>query len=165
MAAGLIALLAGCGSSPDTAETQAPGNGPSRPAASPSAQDGAVVAYLAMWDDTVAAARTSDVDHPRLDDHAEGDALALLKFVMQGHAEEGQVARGAPRHDVEVVESETDRRELRDCMDDREWLMYDRGGELVNDTPGSRGLVDATVERQRRQWVVTDLVMHGAATC
>jgi hypothetical protein len=118
-----------------------------------------------MWEDAAVASHTSDVDHPRLDDNATDEALDLLRFVMQGHAEEGHVARGAPRHDVEVVEALQDRRELQDCMDDTDWLMYDENGEPVNDVPGSRSLVDATVERRDGRWLVTDLVLHEAATC
>jgi hypothetical protein len=125
-----------------------------------------VVAYTAMWEDAAEAGRTSDPEHPRLDDHASGDALALLKFVIQGHAEKGQVSRGAPRHDVTVVESTDNRRQLRDCLDETDWLLYDaRDGELVDNKPGSHRWTEATVERRGSTWIVTELTLGAAATC
>ncbi len=129
-------------------------------------QDPAVDAYIAMWEDTAVASETSDVNHPRLGNHASGNALTLLKFVIEGHATNGHVSQGRPKHDVTVVESQAGRRELQDCMDDTEWLMYEKkNGELVNDVPGSHGLVDATVELSEGRWIVTDLHLYGSATC
>lgn len=163
--AAVVVLAGGCGEGParEAAEDKLGGQVSASPSASP--EDPAVAAYVAMWDDTAVASRTSDVDHPRLDDHATGEALMLLKYVMEGHAEDGHVARGGPKHDVVVVESSADRRELRDCMDGTDWLMHKKNGELVNDVPGSHGLVEATVERRAEGWVVTDMIMHGSGTC
>ncbi|WP_326596598.1 hypothetical protein [Streptomyces sp. NBC_01803] len=124
-----------------------------------------MAAYVAMWEDTTEASRTSDADHPRLDDHATGNALDLLRFVMDGHAAEGHVAQGAPMHDIEVVESSADHLDLRDCMDSTDWLMYDLSGELVDDVPGSRRWVHAAVERREGDWIVVDLVLDERATC
>jgi hypothetical protein len=166
--AAVVALAAGCGwsngSEPGNASEDAVGSS-TPPGPSPSVEDDAVAAYVAMWEDTAVAARTSDVDHPRLDDHATDAALMLLQYVMRDHAEDGHVARGAPRHDVLVVKSSRDRRELQDCMDGTDWLMYKRNGELVNDIPGSHRRVDATVERRGHEWMVTDLLLHERATC
>jgi hypothetical protein len=168
--AAVVALAVGCSGSgdpePGGATADAVGGRTSHSPSSPAGDaDGAVAAYIAMWEDTAVASHTSDVEHPQLDDHATGEALRLLRFVMREHAKKGHVAQGAPKHDVEVVESSPDRRELRDCMDGTDWLMYKRNGELVNNVPGSHGLVDATVERHDHGWVVTDLLMHGAGTC
>ncbi|MGP4115005.1 hypothetical protein ACTWP5_29395 [Streptomyces sp. 4N509B] len=121
--------------------------------------------YLAMWEDTAVASHTSDADHPQLDDHATGEALDLLKSIMEQDARDGHVARGGPKHDVAVVESAADRRELRDCMDQTDWLMYEENGEPVDNVPGSHRVVEATVERQAGDWMVTDLLLHAAATC
>ena len=163
---GVLALAVGCSGDSNVAE-QANGDMESRaPVASPSAgEDEAVDAYLAMWDDAATASWTSDAEHPALDDHAADDALALLKYVMQDHAEAGQVARGAPQHDVRVVDSSAGRRYVRDCMDSSGWLMYDRDGELVDDVPGSHRWVEATVEHRGARWLVADLVLHERATC
>jgi hypothetical protein len=164
--AAVAGLAGGCGDSSDASPATEDELG--QTSVSPSStheEDPAVAAYVAMWEDTAVASHTSDVDHPRLDDHATGEALMLLQYVIEGHAEEDQVAQGGPRHDVAVVESKTDRRELRDCMDGTDWLMYEKNGDLVNNKPGSHGLVEATVERRADGWIVTDLIMHGAATC
>lgn len=162
----VVAVLAGgCGegSAREAAEEKLGGQVPVSPSASP--EDPAVAAYVAMWDDAAVASHTSDADHPRLDDHATGEALTLLRYIMEEHAKAGQVARGAPTHGVHVVESKGDRRELQDCMDDTDWLMYEKNGELANQVPGSRGLVDATVERRQDEWIVTEVFLHEAATC
>jgi hypothetical protein len=160
-----LALTVGCDGGASRVESS-DGAGASASSRAPSnTSDAAVAAYLEMWEDAAVASHTSDVDHPRLDDHAADEALTLLKFVMEGHAEDGHVARGGPRHDVDIVDSSPARRELRDCMDDTGWLMYDGDGELVNDVPGSHRRVDATVELRGDRWLVSDLFLHGAATC
>jgi hypothetical protein len=168
-ALGAVALLAaGCSDRSGAGELaeDEPGDSASvSQSPSPSPTDPAVGAYVAMWEDTAVASHTSDVDHPRLDDHATGEALMVLEFVMQGHAEKDHVARGGPKHDVTVVQSSDSRRELNDCMDQTNWMMYDKNGELVDNVPGSHTLVDATVERRAEGWIVTDLIMHGSATC
>lgn len=159
----VLALASGCD---DTAGGAGGRGGAQSSEPSPeSTEDEAVSAYVSMWQDAAVASRTSDVDHPRLEDHAVDEALTLLRFVIQGHADAGHVARGGPDHDVEVVSSTPDRRELRDCLDGTKWLMHDRDGRRVGDGPGTFGRVEATVEVRAGQWVVTDLVMHGAGTC
>ncbi|WP_159001111.1 hypothetical protein [Streptomyces sp. SBT349] len=166
MAALALALVMGCSDGSDISESSADDIGmPESASPPPSGEDGAVAAYLAMWEDAAAASWTSDVDHPRLDDHATDDALALLKFVTEGHAADGHVAKGAPKHDVEIVESSAEHRELRDCMDSSDWLMYDSSGQLVDDVPGSHRWVDAMVQLRSDGWLVADLVLHERATC
>jgi hypothetical protein len=166
--AAVVALAGGChgSSSPEPSDaSQDAAAGASSPSPSSSIEDQAVAAYVAMWKDAAVASRTSDVDHPRLDDHATGAALMLLQYVMREHAKDGHLARGAPRHNVLVAKSSADGRVLRDCMDSTDWLMYKQNGELVNDVPGSHRRVDATVKRRGDAWVVTDLFMHERATC
>lgn len=167
-AAGLVAmawLVAGCG------EGEAEGGVVEDKRGEPTASDppsvargAAVAAYLSMWEDVALASHTSDSDHPRLDDHASGQALELVRTIMQGHAEDGHVAKGGPQHEVEVVESAVGRREVRDCMDSRDWLMHKADGGLVDDVPGSHRMVEATVEKDGR-WLVTQLTLHQVGTC
>ena len=163
----MMTLAVGCAGRPEAGERarDEAGGAEQSQNPSPSTEDPAVATYVAMWEDAAVASRTSDAGHPRLDDHATGEALTLLKFVMEGHAEDEHVARGGPEHEVEIVDSSEDWRELRDCMDDTNWLMHEKNGDLVNNVPGSHGLVEATVELDKEEWIVTDLIMHGSATC
>ncbi|RKN26414.1 hypothetical protein D7318_03185 [Streptomyces radicis] len=159
-------LVAGCGGRTEVDGASGDGSGQSTSGEHPSEHgDEGVTAYLAMWEDATVASWTSDANHPRLNDHATDEALMLLEFVLEENAGRQQVSQGAPKHDVQVVESSAERRRLRDCMDETDWLLYDSDGELVNSVPGSHRWVHATVERRDAQWIVTDLVLEEQATC
>lgn len=125
----------------------------------------ALDAYRAMWRDLTIASETSDAASPLLDDHADDGALQLMKYGLKKSAEEGVVSRGAPRVHPEVVSATSEKVVLVDCVDDREWLLYEANGELKDDVPGGHLKTDATVRRAKGTWKVTDLYMHETGSC
>ncbi|UED86330.1 hypothetical protein [Streptomyces profundus] len=160
-----MAGLVACGSSTDSGQAEQVDPEPPSPSVTPLEEDEAVVAYTAMWEDAVVASRTSDVDHPRLDDHAADNGLMLLEFIISWNADNGHVARGRPSHEVSVVESSAEKRVLQDCLDETEWLLYTPEGDPVDDLPGNRRTAHATVELRESRWLVTDLYLEEPGTC
>ncbi|MFE6287854.1 hypothetical protein [Streptomyces sp. NPDC057877] len=127
--------------------------------------EGAVVAYLAMWDDAVAAAKVSDAEHPRLDDHAEEGALQLLQHMMRENRQEGVVTRGRPEFAPVVTERGASEVVIEDCADGSDWLQYTEDGALKDDVPGGHHRVDATVRRHGERWLVESLRIDAVGTC
>lgn len=129
------------------------------------AEADAIETYRAMWGDAVEAGKTSDPKHARLDDHASGGALALLKHGMQDGRDKGVVAKGKPSMSPHAVSVGKNKVTLRDCFDSTTWLDYRKDGTLEDDDPGNRYRADATVKRTKGQWKVTDLYLHLAGSC
>lgn len=125
----------------------------------------ALAAYRAMWHDLTVASRTSDASSPLLDDHARGGALELLKYGLRKSEKEGLVSKGAPKVNPEVVTAGADKVVLVDCVDDTGWLLYKSNGEPKDNAPGGHLKTDATVQRFRGAWKVTDLYMHETGSC
>ncbi|MFF4690477.1 hypothetical protein [Streptomyces sp. NPDC001307] len=125
----------------------------------------ALAAYRAMWDDLTVVSRTSDASSPLLDNHARGGALQLLKYGLRKSEEEGLVSKGAPKVNPEVVTAGVDKVVLVDCVDDTGWLLYKSNGKPKDNAPGGHLKTDATVQRFRGAWKVTDLYMHETGSC
>lgn len=139
----------------------------SRDAVSPTppAENGAVTAYKAMWGDLVVAARESDVHHARLDDHAEGGALQLLRHMMRENGEQGLVVKGAPRFAPVITKTDSSAVVIQDCADGTQWLQHTRDGALKDHVPGGHHRVDATVRRHGDLWMVESLYIDEVGTC
>lgn len=147
-----------------TGRTQSPS------VASPSPAERVLDAYLAMWQEYVAAARTPDRDIRKLSQHAAGDALAQLAGALADNRRQGEVTRGKPKFDPRVTSlkpsNDPKRAKVAGCLDDSEWLQYDaKSGELVNKTPGGKHRVRATVTRISGTWKVTTLNIGERGTC
>ncbi|MET9077016.1 hypothetical protein ABZX95_33825 [Streptomyces sp. NPDC004232] len=159
-------LLVGCAhGSPDVRPL--PEGGPDGVASRPPKAEhaDALAAYTAMWHDLTVASRTSDASSPLLDDHARGGALALLKYGLRKSEKEGLVSKGAPKVNPEVVTAGADKVVLVDCVDDTGWLLYKSDGKPKDNAPGGHLKTDATVQRFRGAWKVTDLYMHETGSC
>lgn len=169
--AGACLLLAGCagGVGGSAGGPHASGGSSARHAASASPVGGsaaeAVAAYRAMWRDMASASATADAQSPRLADHAEGGALALLRFGLTRAQKENVVVKGAPRVDPWVVSAGARSVKLQDCVDGTHWLQYTKAGQLKDNVPGSHNKADATVTYDKGSWKVTDLYLYGAGTC
>ncbi len=118
-----------------------------------------------MWKDAEAAALTADPKHPRLDDHAEAGALALLEHVMSGAHEAGVTIKGSVVVDPHVTKSSRTKVELRDCIDGSHWVQAKPGSSASTGGGGHR-LAEATVTRTSDgQWRVSDLYWEDVGTC
>jgi hypothetical protein len=125
----------------------------------------AIAVYRLWWRDLAAVSAMPDPDSPKLNDHAMGGALELMKHGLKAAQENEVVTKGAPRPDPEVASASRDKVVIRDCVDGTDWLQYKLNGELKNDVPGSHFKADATVRRIEGVWKVSDLYMHEAGSC
>lgn len=89
----------------------------------------------------------------------------MMKYGLKKAKKEKLVSKGAPLVDPEVVSAIDSEVELRDCVDDRNWLQYKLDGELKNNVPGGHFRTDATVNRVGGVWKVSYLYMHEAGSC
>lgn len=124
-----------------------------------------MAAYRAMWEDAAVASRTSDPRHPRLDDHAKGSAVALLRYVMRQARKSGVTMTGAVAVAPKVVKENPNRVVLRDCVDGSRWVQVKRGSS-PDAMSGGRRRAEATVVRTAKgSWKVSDLYWEDIGTC
>jgi hypothetical protein len=130
-----------------------------------------MLAYLGMWNDFVTAAGTSDWQSPRLGQYATGLALSTLSRGLYADHYNGLVSRGAPTHSARVSSVPSSLNPTRvivtDCSDSTKALKYHAdNGQLANDGPGGRRLINATVQKQSDgSWKVSDFGVQGVGTC
>jgi len=181
--AALVAVLAlaGCWRSGEAA-TRAPVppappiSAPAQPSPSPlldriaQAKQDALQAYLAMYDDVVAAGE--DWNSPRLPQHATGQAFALWRTIAYRNTQNGLAARGQPEiSDARVVqvapESKPTTASVTACIDEKTWPLYVVAtGQPVNSLPADRRLDEATLDRQPAgNWVISKLVVRDPGSC
>jgi hypothetical protein len=124
-----------------------------------------------MWQDFVAAGTSSDWQSPELARHATGIALQKLSRGLYADHQNGVVTRGEPVLDPSVssVEPATNptRVAVTDCGDSTNFLKYDaETGQPVDNEPGGRQLINATVELQSDgSWKVSDFGIHEVGSC
>lgn len=170
-----IAAVLACGLGACTHGARGPESGKGSQASEPRAsvspaatgeRDGeAVVAYRAMWEDAAEASRTSDPKHPRLDDHAEKNALWLLQYVMRQARKSGVTMTGEVAVAPMVVKESPNRVVLRDCVDGSRWVQV-KPGSAPDDMSGGRRHAEATVVRTAKgSWKVSDLYWEDIGTC
>jgi hypothetical protein len=170
-------LLAGCdddGDGPASVATPRP-TLEATSSASPPVDAGAVAeqealaAYRAMWQDMVVAARTSDYESPALRRHASGLALQLIVDSLRKDKQDGVVTRGELVLDPRVREASPRARPTRvivdDCADSARWLKYRASGELANDIPGGRREIRAVVRNLDGAWKVIDFAVEATGSC
>ncbi|GAA2661292.1 hypothetical protein [Streptomyces vastus] len=159
-------LLAGCTDGSSDARALPKGTTETTVSRTPDAERAeALDAYRAMWDDLVVAARTSDAEHPQLDDHANEGALELLRHMMRENKKQGVVTKGQPKFAPVVTEGGATKVVIQDCADGSHWLQYTEDGSLNNDVPGGHHRVDATVGKHKDRWLVESLYIDEVGTC
>ncbi|MFJ9619085.1 hypothetical protein [Streptomyces noursei] len=118
-----------------------------------------------MWSDLTAVSAAPDPQSPRLEEHATAGALELMKYGLRKALKEGVVTKGTPRLTPTVVSARAGKVVVRDCVDGTDWLEYKQNGELKSDVPGSHFKTDATLQRAKGVWKVTDLYMDEPGSC
>lgn len=176
----MIAAVAAC--SPGTANPSpgtAPPAGQPQTSAPPTttlsvvdkAKQDALVSYRGMWKDFVAAGTTSDWQSATLGRYATGVALTNMSRSLYADHANGLVTKGEPTYEPAVSSVEPpdnpNKIVITDCSDDSRWLKYKAAtGQLANDTPGGRHLINAIVLKQAdRSWKVSEYGVHEAGTC
>ncbi|MCX5206888.1 hypothetical protein OG897_36495 [Streptomyces sp. NBC_00237] len=127
-------------------------------------EQAAIAAYRAMWVDAAEASRTSDAKHPQLDDHAQGDALGLLRDMMEEAKADGATSRGGVRVAPSVVKSQSAEVELLDCVDGTQWKQVKAGGSS-DALEGAHYRAEATVAQGAGVWKVSKLYWGEAGSC
>ncbi|WP_245573293.1 hypothetical protein [Amycolatopsis benzoatilytica] len=135
------------------------------------AKQDALAAYRGMWQDFVAAGTTSDWQSPKLGQYATGIALTNMSRSLYADHYNGLVTKGEPTFQPTVTSADPpdnpNKIVITDCSDGSHWLKYKADtGQLANDTPGGRHLVNAIVQKQSDgSWKVSEYGVHEAGTC
>lgn len=173
LATGAVIMLTACDSSPvTTTGTQPVTTSPVSASPVPvDARDQAVAAYRQMWSDFAAAGKTSDWQSSSLGRHATGIALNKLSQSLHGDHDKGVVTKGEPvlTPSVSTVEPPDNPMKITitDCGDSTTFLKYRKDTDaLVDDKPGGRHRINATVEKQADgSWKVSDYGVHDVGSC
>ena len=169
----LVAGAAGCASegsvSQPPARTDPAPSAPSSPAPTGDPQALARAAYLGMWHEYIAAARTADYQAPGLDHYAAGGALSTLTHGLYQEHQEGEVSVGQPvlHPAVTLVTgsgSEVTEADVTDCADSSHWLDYHDGKPVIGQDLKSRRII-ARLQPFSGTWKVTYLNVGLAGTC
>lgn len=177
----MVAAVAACSSG--TTSSQPPGTTQPNVQASTSvpptttlsvvdkSKEDALTAYRGMWQDFVTAGTTSDWQSPKLGQYATGIALTNMSRSLYADHYNGLVTKGEPTYEPAVTSADPPENPnkivITDCSDDSRWLKYKADtGQLANDTPGGRHLVNAIVQKQSDgSWKVSEYGVHQVGTC
>lgn len=134
------------------------------------AETAALRAYDSMWEVVVEASHEGEPDPPELGDYASGDALALMRHMLEGAAEDEAAVEGEPVLDPEVVdvspEDDPDTAVLLDCADGSEWIEHVEGASDENeDSSTGHREIDATVSSDGLSWRVSELRIWEPGSC
>lgn len=173
IATGALITLTACDSSPlSTTSTQPATTSPMSTSPQPvGAHEQAVAAYRQMWSDFATAGKTSDWQSSSLGHHATGIALNKLTQSLHGDNDKGIVTKGEPvlNPSVSTVEPQDIpvKITIADCGDSTDFLKYRKDNDaLVDDNPGGRHRINATVEKQADgSWKVSDYGVHDVGSC
>lgn len=177
MIAGVVVAMgvvaAGCHSSgpssrPSHSQTSAPSTTSSL-SPSAAAERDALMAYRGMWDAWVEAGKTSNPDAPALRTYLSGEALKLIVGALATNQHNqyvtlGNVSISPTVSEVKPRETPTEAT-VRDCVNTENWLNNKASGGLVNDVPGGRRDMTATVSRMDGVWKVTTFQIGRVGTC
>jgi hypothetical protein len=117
-----------------------------------------------MWEDAAEASRTSNPKHPRLDDHATGNALSLLRYMMEQNQKRGVTGKGAASVGPVVVKSSKTKVELQDCVDGSKWVQAKPSGSSAG-ISGGHYRTEATVVMASGKWWVSELYNGEVGSC
>ncbi|MDG4795003.1 hypothetical protein [Micromonospora sp. WMMD1082] len=166
----LAAGLGGCGGG-GAAQDPPASRPPAPPVVEPgvSADEAALRAYRGMWQAYAEAGVTADAQYPDLPRYATGRALSTLQTGLTRLREDGNVIKGAYRSDPQVLVTTPATlpaaATVTDCLDTTEFLTYTAAGALVDDIPGGRRAVRATVTRDGDGWKVSSFGVQAVGTC
>jgi hypothetical protein len=166
-------FTAGCNSGgPTSAPVRSPTPIPSVTpglSASAAAERDALVAYRGMWNAWVEAGKISNPDAPALRTYASGEALKLIVAVLATNQHNRQVTLGNvainPAAFGATPQDSPTEVTVKDCVNTENWLNHKASGGLVDNIPGGRRSMTATVARVADSWKVTAFKLGRVGTC
>ncbi|MDG4764467.1 hypothetical protein O7632_10175 [Solwaraspora sp. WMMD406] len=171
---GALALLVTACSADETygsPPTPPPATASATPSLEPAdaAEKDVLTAYRGMWDALVEAGKVSDPDDPDLRKYASDQALRLIVNALYINRQQGEVILGElildPQISALVPAADPTTATVLDCVNDENWLEYKASGGLVNEEPGGRHRMTATVDRTAEGWRVSSFILEEAGTC
>lgn len=128
----------------------------------------AVTAYAGMLRTWADAAKTANPEAAALRQYAQGDALKSLVNRLYGMQAKHIVGLGEPGTSPSAVDARPidvpTTVIVRDCLDNATWLQYKESGELWDDKPGQRYVLEAVVVKADGLWKVDDFAIQDL-TC
>jgi hypothetical protein len=124
-----------------------------------------------MWKDFSVAGQTSDWQSPTLGQFATGSALSVLSRGLYADHANGWITKGEPSLAPTIQSAEPADAPttviISDCGDSTHYLKYyASNGQPVNDGPGGRQLIKATVQKQADgSWKVSDFGIQAVGSC
>ncbi|MBN1173887.1 MAG: hypothetical protein JXA67_17070 [Micromonosporaceae bacterium] len=122
-----------------------------------------------MWDAWVEAGKTSNPDAPALRTYTSGDALKLIVSALATNQHNQHVSLGNVVLDPKVSEVKPPEAPtvatVKDCVNTENWLNYKASGGLVDNVPGGRRLMTATVSAVDGTWKVSAFQLGRVGTC
>ncbi|MDH6144272.1 MULTISPECIES: hypothetical protein [Kitasatospora] len=153
----VLALLAGCSAAvrPAAAPYGTGPDGEALSAPSPDVQQ----AYLAYWDDWLAANRPGGIAPEQLARHADEPNLSILRAALADAAKAGHTHTGQVGHHIEGMVADGELRRIYDCVDVSRWLITDAAtGKPVDQFTGQPPQLSVMTLRQiDGAWKVTDI--------
>lgn len=116
-------------------------------------------AYLAYWDDWLAANKSGDTSAEQLARHAEEPNLSILRAALIESAKEGYGHTGTVKHRIEGMAADGELRRIYDCVDLNQWLITDAttGQPISQLTSRPPELAIMTLRQFGDVWKVTDI--------
>lgn len=122
-----------------------------------------------MWSAFEHAGLTSDSRDPLLAQFATDDALNNITHALDVNRGKGLVIRGKlvinPSVTAATPADSPNNVAIKDCVDDTNWLKYQKASGKLDDVPGGRHETTAVVEKLGG-WRVTSFALDGRpGTC
>ena len=130
----------------------------------------AIAAYRGMWNAYAAAGESVEPGHGDLARYATGEAFEALSGALDGYSKKEQAMKGRPVLKPRVLSrspgNPVKQMEIKDCADTSNWSVYDKNGDPVDDTPGGRRSIGATVlDTGNGVWKVSLFGVREVGTC
>jgi hypothetical protein len=125
-----------------------------------------------MWAAYVAASNGAS-SPPDLAQYATGSALGVLQSGLSDNRTHGWTSHGSgpvlsqtPTVTGPTAGQAPPTVQIVDCVDDSNWLLYNADGTTVDNKPGGRRKVTATVQQQKGEpWKVTLFGAFPVGSC
>ncbi|WP_435224296.1 hypothetical protein [Streptomyces sp. Tue6028] len=121
-------------------------------------------AYRHYWAEKAAAYAKASMSGTQLETYAKGNALGLAQSDLRNLKTSGQVTKGEPRIDPQVVSLDLQKKvplaKIRDCVDVSTWKVLDaktKSEVALTKDRRTKYVSNVTAERWGKRWVVLEV--------